>query len=331
MTERILYESPDILRSDTLNLIGTEENLIKIRTAFKEKYWNKPIGIFPAKRIILTKLSSVSVQGIDPVISCSPGPYTIERAAILVQKWGYGFYHFINEMFPKILRIAEYDPTIPIITFYNTNFIKELLDYAGVTNPIIEYDGQKPCRIKDALHITDTASGNPMPDDIERIRDRLRIKNIGKRDTIIMIYRGESNRSIQNFFELRDALKARFPQQKWVIFDKMPLEHTIRLFQGAKLIIGAHGAGLSNMIFAPRGTPIIELSPANMFNACFWHLSWILGNTHTLVASETIGPSNSMIGDIDRVSTLVQSILHDGNPGGITISANTDKPRPEPQ
>jgi hypothetical protein len=308
--ERVLYESPDTPRPDTLNLIGSDGNLVKIRTAFLEKYGAKPLGIFPAKRIVMTMMSSVSVQGVDPVLSFSPGPYTIERAAILVQKWGYGFYHFINEMFPKILRIAEYDPTMPIITFYNTTFIKELLSYAGVTNPIVEYDGQRPRRVKDAVPITDTASGNPTPGDIELIRKHLRIQDTGKRDTIILIYRKESKRSIQNFLELRDALKTRFPQQKWAVFDTMPLDHTIRLFQRAKLVIGAHGAGLSNMIFAPKGTPVIELSPADMFNACFWHLSWILGNKHTFIASETAGPPfYSMIADIDRVSSAIQSII----------------------
>ena len=309
-SETVLYESPDTPRPDTLDIIGSDSNVAKIRVAFHAKYKNEPLGLFPAKRIVMTQMPLVSIHGGDPVITASIGPYTAPRAAILVQKWGYGFYHFINEMLPKIIRIAEYDPTIPIITFYNTTFIKGLLESAGITNPIIEYDARQPCHIKNAIHITDTASGNPTPSDIELIRKRMQIQDTGVRDTIILIYRKESKRSIQNFFELRDALKTRFPQQKWAVFDAMPLDHTIRLFQRAKIIIGAHGAGLSNMVFAPKGTPIIELSPADMFNACFWHLSWILGNNHTFIASETAGPPTyRLTADADHVSTRIKSIL----------------------
>ena len=78
----------------------------------------------------------------------------------------------------------------------------------------------------------------------------------------------------------------------------MPFPHAVRLFQRAKLIIAPHGAGLSNMILAPRGTPIIEISPAEMFNACFWHLSWILDNPHTFIAAPG---SNNMIVDPELV------------------------------
>jgi capsular polysaccharide biosynthesis protein len=41
--------------------------------------------------------------------------------------------------------------------------------------------------------------------------------------------------------------------------EKMPFEHQVRLFSQAAVIAGPHGSGLTNMIFAPPGTKIVEL------------------------------------------------------------------------
>ena len=37
------------------------------------------------------------------------------------------------------------------------------------------------------------------------------------------------------------------------------LAETISLFEGAKLIIGPHGAGLAHILFAAPGTAVVEL------------------------------------------------------------------------
>jgi hypothetical protein len=55
----------------------------------------------------------------------------------------------------------------------------------------------------------------------------------------------------------------------------MTLEEQIALFSQAEFIVGLHGAGLTNALFAPRGTRIIEfMSPvAAYLNACYYSLS----------------------------------------------------------
>jgi len=305
----ILYESDDVQRPDKFNIHGPPELSAALLETATARYKEKPIGIYPKKRIALTKLKNVRVSGFEPVITPETAQPNIESAAILVQKWGYGFYHFVNEMLPKILRANEYNPKIPIITFYNDTFIKDILKFAGITNPIIPYDGQSPYIIKDAIHITETASGNPTPSDIAIIRRHLRITPAENRDVNILIYRKESKRSISNFVELRDTLKRHFPDKKWFVFDSLPFDAAVKLFARANLIVAAHGAGLSNMIFAPKGTPIIEISPADSFNACFWHLSWILSNPHHFLAAKSSGaPFHNMEVDVKTAVALIETL-----------------------
>ena len=52
-------------------------------------------------------------------------------------------------------------------------------------------------------------------------------------------------------------------------------KNQIGLFNSANTIIGAHGAGLSNMIFSNPNTNIIELQPKNFLNEFFTRVSKI--------------------------------------------------------
>ena len=49
----------------------------------------------------------------------------------------------------------------------------------------------------------------------------------------------------------------------------MNIENTINLFNNAKLIIGIHGAGLSNIVFSNKNTYVLEFIPELNFNCCF--------------------------------------------------------------
>jgi len=316
--ETVLYECPDIQRPDMTNIYGSPANIQTFKDALKERYKDKKLTVYGKKRIIMTPKRGIIVHSLDPVFrELTPeeqavANYNVPFAAILVQKWGYGFYHFVNEMLPKILRIKEYNAKIPIIIFYNDTFVKNILSTLGVTNPIIPYDGSTRFTVRSAILMTETASGNPTPDDIEVIRRSIKAPPTPPiRDTIVLIYRREAQRSISNFEELYAGLKRRFPKEKFAIFGSgVPFDATIQLFQSAKLVIGAHGAGLSNMIWGAKGTPVIEIFPAMMVNACYWHLAWIMENPHYTLAAKSSGhPLLNIAVDLSELSTVIMKAL----------------------
>jgi hypothetical protein len=50
-----------------------------------------------------------------------------------------------------------------------------------------------------------------------------------------------------------------------VVLEDLPPEQQIALFLKAELVIGAHGAGLANIIFCPPGARVLELAPRSAF------------------------------------------------------------------
>ena len=53
----------------------------------------------------------------------------------------------------------------------------------------------------------------------------------------------------------------------------LSLNEQVRTFRNARLVVGAHGAGLTNIAFCEPGAIVYELVPAAYHNGCFCSLA----------------------------------------------------------
>ncbi|OON66059.1 glycosyltransferase family 61 protein [Hymenobacter sp. CRA2] len=63
----------------------------------------------------------------------------------------------------------------------------------------------------------------------------------------------------------------------------------VALFAGAKIVVAPTGAGLANLVFAPAGTPVIELFPKNFTVVEYPELCYRLGLPHQFMVSAAEG------------------------------------------
>lgn len=83
---------------------------------------------------------------------------------------------------------------------------------------------------------------------------------------------GANNRSVVNEDAVLDLLRGR----GFTVLDPgaMTVRDQITAFAGASVIVGPHGAGLTNLLFAPSGAAVVELFPAAAsLPDCYWRLS----------------------------------------------------------
>jgi hypothetical protein len=237
----------------------------------------------------------------------------------LVQPWGYGYYHFICEILPRILfyiKNEHYfkDKNIFFILYFNNTFIQQAIELLPhVQNiQIIQFDNDKIYDIHNinTYMITPTVCGNPSQEGIQLIRQYY-LPNIAPiEECCIIIKRNETDRSIENFDEVFNYIKSVFPNEKWIIFESSTLNETRYLFNNAKLVIGAHGAGLSNLVFANENIYVLELSPANNFNCCYWHLSNLLKQNHTIMPIYNYDGNNSFKVNIEQLKKYIVHIYN---------------------
>jgi hypothetical protein len=64
------------------------------------------------------------------------------------------------------------------------------------------------------------------------------------------------------------------------------LQEQARLLSTASIVVAPHGAGLSNLVFAPKQCFVVELLNRDWAGTCFWHLSDELGLDYRYIVGE---------------------------------------------
>lgn len=84
-----------------------------------------------------------------------------------------------------------------------------------------------------------------------------------------------------------------------------------RLFASARIIVGPHGAGFTNLVFAKGGTAVIEFMPETYFNPCFEILAGIMSLEYRCVPSRSLpAKDNDQFVDTSSVEQAVRLFLN---------------------
>ncbi|CAO3383422.1 glycosyltransferase family 61 protein [Azospirillum argentinense] len=70
----------------------------------------------------------------------------------------------------------------------------------------------------------------------------------------------------------------------------LDLPEQIALFKGASRIVGVMGAAMTNIVFAPPGAQVVNLTPAGMPDTFFWFIATLRGLDYTEVRCAQSGP-----------------------------------------
>ena len=96
-----------------------------------------------------------------------------------------------------------------------------------------------------------------------------------------------------------------------VLLEELSANEQIDLFRGAEMVVGAHGAGLANLLFCPPGTMVLELSPDCRYRPVVNEMSAKLGLTHAVLpcATDDGGPDGRLIVPAPRLTALLGLLL----------------------
>lgn len=184
------------------------------------------------------------------------------------------YYHWLIEDLPSVIRAKRFDPSaVPIVSPTQPAYVRDSLQAFGVE---VEYSDQP--RIFDQLVLAGRGndSGWPHPEDVGILRDFSsdfwEASDSGQR---IYISRSKSRRGIQNEEQLHELLKTF--GFKIVHSELLSFHEQVNLFASASLVLGPHGAGLSNLVFMKPESKVIELAWAGQAIQCFEVLAFHSG------------------------------------------------------
>jgi capsular polysaccharide biosynthesis protein len=190
------------------------------------------------------------------------------------------YYHFLTDALPRLelLRRAGIDTSrATFVVNRTTRFQCEILDRLGIP--------EKRClQIARLPHIrADELVVPSVPDAHLRtppwIAPWLRAHFLPPDPTTdptrrrLYVTRGKARhtRRVENEGDLLHALEP----LGFVLVDpgELSVAEQIRHFAEAECVVGAHGAGMTNIAFCPPGATVVELFPPDYVNVCYWALA----------------------------------------------------------
>jgi capsular polysaccharide biosynthesis protein len=202
------------------------------------------------------------------------------RLGILASRGDGNYYHFLVDALAR-LGVMEQCPQIaPPDRWYvpaQASFQRELLAMVGI-GPAQLVDAAQVGHVRaECLVVPGVPSATVL--NPRWVTDFLRQRLLRPEDVVgprrpIYLSRGNqlNNRRVANEAQVLELLTER----GFTAIDPgaMSVREQIRACANASVIVGAHGAGLANIMFARPGTAVVELFPAgDVLPDCYWTLS----------------------------------------------------------
>jgi capsular polysaccharide biosynthesis protein len=241
----------------------------------------------------------------------------------LVGKWGIqaqgNYYHWLHDTVERLFGVI---PLLPVDTRYIvpanlTPLQIETLRLVGVKeDQLADFSGEEVWELE-TLHFAPPTSnsGSHRRDADEWLRDKI-LDGCGIAPTpakrrIFISRRQAPNRRLVNEAEVEDYLH-RCGFETWVP-ERLPICEQAKVFSQAEIVVSTHGAGLTNMLFAPRGLVVVDMIQPDMLPMAyvFWAMAEELGHQYWYFVAEavpqpasrpdTIVPLEKLMATFDRL------------------------------
>jgi hypothetical protein len=198
----------------------------------------------------------------------------------ITDKFSNNYFHWITEALPRLVAGGADIKSSPVLLpacHHQFSFIEESLKIAGFS---VRYlDEKKFYLLRNILFITHFATvGNYNDYFIQKTRETLN-KDVATAPPSRLVYISRAKaerRKIANENELLPVLSEL--QFEIVYCEDLSLQEQRNLFSQTKVLVSNHGAGLTNMIFMPAATSVLELRYQNdRHNNCYYALASALG------------------------------------------------------
>ena len=225
----------------------------------------------------------------DPNFEKSP---LYEEVFSIAERWGNGFYHLNIEDLPRLAPFLIWlreNPQIKIHIFgdgkRNYKYTSQIMEYLQISKKRLVIG---PLRARFAYMPETTYCGFNHVTYTQLLSEEYRyvIHNKfkqKKRDSIVLIKRSAGRRftkhsEIQTMLQ-RIAKDYNLTFEHFVDTHLPSVKDTMEMFNRAVMVVGPHGAGLSNIIFSEPGTFVIEgVCSRPHVNLCFQRLAYTLGH-----------------------------------------------------
>jgi capsular polysaccharide biosynthesis protein len=224
--------------------------------------------------------------------------------ASLVSEWSWGYFHWVMDVLPRLEALEQNGyGDVPLIVGKKSSAFQleslRLLGHGRVTAYTREHLQPEvlvwPAPVAPTGHTTQAA--------VRFLRDRLTAAagRGGVRRKLYVQRAAPAGRRVANEDELLPLLRRR--GFEIVRPELLPFAAQVRTFADASVVVGPHGAGLANIVFA-KGATVVELFEPGYVNLCYCDLAAAAGHDYWYLVGTTAGMNDIVVNPRDVELTL---------------------------
>jgi len=213
----------------------------------------------------------------------------IDKAVWITNEWSAGFFHWMTDALPRLEACADHlnGHAVLLPKHYSTiRFVPESLTLLRV--PAIYYELAFPVLVDEILVPSHTApTGNYNNNFIHRLKSRfaVQVSHEASGDRIYISRRKAEKRRLANENEVEELLRQY--GFKAHCMEDYCLSDQIEIMSKANMLVGSHGAGLTNMMFMPSQSKVLEIrNHGDSHNNCYFSLASEFGHRYFYIQSQ---------------------------------------------
>jgi hypothetical protein len=231
------------------------------------------------------------------------------------------YYHWLFDGLCRMEFIEQFPELTHLPIVYSAiglPFVREMLEMLDWPQPLIPIApgiNRFPCLYVPSRHWDDHAGGISKQS-VHWLRNRFarfRRESAGDARRIFISRGSAARRRIVN----EEAVVAALSRYGFSVveLEGMSVRQQIMIFARAEIVVAPHGAGLSNLVYAPEGVVTVELASAGAeVNHLFGAISASLGGRHAILLGKPAGRRGGRVVDaasIDPQMAVTQSLDED--------------------
>lgn len=277
-TEELTFQEPFLASLPSARMLGPEGSIISSDDGIiAESTWER--GLFQRDRIY-HRLHLPAPQRLS-------GSYY----ALTSRFWN-NYYHWIIETLPRLFAYSSVSNERPklIVNSPLADWQIESLQLLGFGRENLFFL-DKGYYSFEQLHFPSDVGINPVMLNWLQTTLSRTTSAAAPSKRVYITRRAATRRRLLNETELEPLLR----EQGFIIaeLEKLPFTEQTRLFAEAEMIVGLHGAGLTNMVWAPAGCSVLEIMHPNHVGAMYYMLAEVLQHRYVSLAGQAAGEDDS--------------------------------------